>query len=57
MLKSEECASTSDSPSLLATYNIAWAKQKLSSTEFLFKMPLLAGTVNALDVSFGMDPR
>jgi hypothetical protein len=57
MLSNEECASQENSPSLLSIYNIAWAKQKLSKTELLFKMPILAGAVNALDVTFGMDPR
>jgi len=53
----EQCAIQDETPSLLTTFNIEWAKKKVQTTEFLFKMPILACVVKRVDFSFGIDAR
>jgi hypothetical protein len=57
MMLNEQCAIQDEMPSLLTTFNIEWAKKKVQTTEFLFKMPILACVVKRVDFSFGIDAR
>ncbi len=58
MLANEACTSQEDYPSMLSTYNIAWAQKKIEKIDLLCKVPILAGALcSEFNASYGLDPQ